>query len=400
MSKLSIARQPILDTSLKTFAYELFFRTPGSRDAGLSPANADLATARVMMSACVDGGADDIVGGKLAFINATSSILNSGTVELLPRDGVVLELDVAPEELDDALRAAERLFVAGYRLALDNYQWSPRNERLLDLAKFVKINLRHGVTRMRQQMGILAERELEVIGTRIETQDERNACVDAGIDYVQGYFICRPLIASTRELPGPRLGLLRLLAEIWRSDVSLLDLERIVRQDVTLTYRLLRIANSSYFSRGSRIKSIRQAIALLGIDGARRWVSLLSMSKVEDKPFELLAIAMIRGKMCESLAREAYCVDRESFFLVGLLSVIDAMLDRSMESLLDLLQVSEPLFEGLVHRTGIMGAALRCVIAQEQGDWEHAVFDPLPRDVIQDAYLEAIRWTRSMGALT
>jgi EAL and modified HD-GYP domain-containing signal transduction protein len=405
MSLLAIARQPIVDAALRVTAYELFFRAPGTRDATSIADSLDLASSRLMLSGFVDGGPEDIVDGKLAFINVTQDVLSSGAAALLPRELVVLEVpyDGASTNLGQIMASVVK---DGFRLALDNFAWQESANELLPHCAYAKLNVR-SLSReaIRENVERLAKnRHLSIVAACVESREEFEFCRGLGIQEFQGYFMCRPTVVARRDLPGPRLGVMRLLSEIWNSEADKGNLERIIRQDATLTYRLIRVANSPYYNRGSVIRSVKHALSILGLDGTRQWISLLSMSQMDDKPHELLAMSLLRARMCESLGRMVGDRDLEGFFLVGLFSALDALMDQPMADLVERLNLNPIISDALLHHSlpdggGVRGRALACVLAQEQGKWDEVKFMAASLRDIQACYLEAIRWSRSVGGL-
>lgn len=405
MSSFRIARQPILDSALQVQAYELFFRPPGELQSCVDDENATLASSRVLLSSFVDGGGDDVVDGKPAFINVSAEFLQRGIASMLPRESVALELAPAPDGAFSGPVLRE-LTESGYEVILDQFKLADRNRRFVEICPRVKLDVSDRSEEALASeveaifaLGRCAGRQVELFASRIESREVFERCKSLGFIGFQGYFLCRPVIVASREIPGPRMGILRTLAQVSRTDVDMRELENIIRQDVTLTYRLLRIANSSFYSRGSSASTIRAALTRLGVTGTREWISLLAMSQIDGKPNELVVIAMIRAKFCEELARRSGRFEPDRSFLVGLLSMVDAIMDQPLERLLELLAVDEELSRALLRQHGELGRALRCAMAQERGDFAGAQLPELDRQEVQDAYLAAIRWTREMGAL-
>ncbi len=254
-------------------------------------------------------------------------------------------------------------------------------------------------TRLEEYVGSLRKRKVKLLAEKVETQEVFDLCKNLGFDYFQGYFLCRPNVIKGHRMPATRLVILRLLAKLQAPDIEFRDLEEIVRQDVSLSYKLLRLINSAFYARPAEIKSIRQALTLLGLRQVQAWVSLLVLSKIDDKPHELMITAMMRAKMCEFLALISQEHSAETGFMTGLFSVLDALLDLPPEEVLASLPLSEDITSALLHYEGSLGALLRCILAYERGDWEGVAYPGLEAGVVRDAYLKSLSWATEVSSL-
>ena len=171
------------------------------------------------------------------------------------------------------------------------------------------------------------------MGEKLETHADVELALNAGCDLLQGYFFCRPRNVSGQQVLPNKLALLRLAATIQDPDLELADLARVVSTDVALSYRLLRYMNSAYFSLRQPVTSIGQALALLGIDNIRQWVTLTLAAQIGDKPRELFVTALIRARFCQLAGRPDDGTPAELFAL-GLFSVVDALTDTPMPEIL------------------------------------------------------------------
>lgn len=188
--------------------------------------------------------------------------------------------------------------------------------------------------------------------------------------------------------------MLQLLAKLSHADTKVADLEQVISQDVSLSFKLLKIINSALYAMPRKVQSVRQAILLLGRQRIKSWVTLLALGESSDKPNELMVTAMVRAKMSELLAVGLGRIkEKESYFTVGLFSALDAILDAPMEEIAESLPLADDLLAALLKREGQMGAVLSCVLGYEEWDWDQIEGTiALDGDAIQDAYLESIRW--------
>ena len=392
-----VARQAIFDKSLDVVGYELLFRGAATDDAAHFT-DRDRASMRVLLDSFLDLGLDQLVGQLPAFLNLTRTFFLSAQKMPLPRDRVVLEL-LEGERIDAPLIESVRGYAqSGYRIALDDFEYAPGTEPLLEIADIVKIDvLNLSPSQVEEQVRIVRPYDAVLLAEKVETTEHYEFCKDLGFDLFQGYFLCRPNVLGGHRIPANRLATLRLLAKLQDPHVELEALEKIIREDLSLSYKLLRLINSAYYGLPQKVESIKQTLVLLGLHHIRAWVSLLTLSSLDDKPDELMATAMIRAKMCEQLAERAGILSADVYFTAGLFSTLDALLDMSMEDIMEQLPLAAELTAALLDREGSMGMALDCVVAYERGEWEAVVFRALEPHDIRGAYLEAVEWSQSAG---
>ena len=393
-----VGRQPIFDRQLNVVGYELLFRGFEADEANV--VDGDLATSQVIVNTFMEIGLDRLVGNGLAFMNLTRRFLIDEYPLPVMQGRMVLEV-LEDVKVDEALvNALRRLSRQGYQIALDDVVHPEDVSPLLEIADIVKIDLLAvDQDRLGEHVATLREYGVRLLAEKVETHEDMELCLDLGFDCFQGFFLSRPKVVSGRRMPASRLAIVRLLAELQNPYIEFGELEAIVRQDVALSYRLLRLINSAFFSLPTKITTIRQALTLLGIQQVQAWLSLLLLAKIDDKPRALMTTAMTRAKMCELLAMAANEPGPEADFTVGLFSVLDALLDLPMEEVVTALPLSDEVTAALLESQGHLGAALDCALAYERGDWDAVSYLSLTPEEIRDAYLESLDWTMRAGAL-
>jgi len=363
-----VARQPIFTRTKKLFGYELLFRT-GMNNA-FPDLDGDVATSNLLSSSFFSVGIDRIAGGRKSFINFTEALLLRGTPSLFPQNMIMVEIleDIRPSaEIIDACRLLKK---QGYTLALDDFAFDDSFAELLQLVDIVKIDFRQTPE---SQIGSLLRQlrpfSCRLLAEKVENYDEFNRARELGFAFFQGYFFSRPEVLKNRDIPQNKLTMLRLISEINNSEFDVTVLEKLISRDVAVSYKLLKYLNSAYFSRLAPLKSIRQAIAFLGERGVKLFVSLIATSQLaEDKPDELVRLSIIRARFLEQLGAKLG-LDSGELFLLGLFSLIDAMLDNPMDDLLARLPVSASIRQALVERAGPLAAPLCLVESCERADW-------------------------------
>ena len=384
MTNIFLARQPILDHDQSVEGYELLY----PRDQTLF-GDGELATARVALNALTEIGLEHLVGQSRAWINVTPEFLLLDLVRNLPPDRVVLELHAARIVDQSMLDLILGLRGAGYVLALDQFRFTPTLEPLLRVVDIVKLDMHAlGPRELARQASKLTPYGLTLVAEKIESYDDVRIATAAGCDLFQGYFFCRPHLIGGRAIPPSRLGLMQLASALQDPTIELAELERLISGDVALSYRLLKYINSAYYGLRGRIASIKQAIALLGIEPLRRWATLTIFAELGDKPRELFVTALIRAHFCQHAGTTQDGPEVELFTL-GLFSVLDALIDTSMDTALQNLPLTPSMRDALSDHTGA-GRLLDCVQAIEHGDFEQA------NQILDDCsqhYLESVAWS-------
>ena len=392
-----VARQPIFDRRLRVIAYELLFRS--GLDNFFKGGDVDHASSRVIADSFLLFGMEALTGGKRAFINFSRDILVKEYALLLPKESIVVELLETIEPDSAVIASAQQLKRAGYLIALDDFVFQERMIPLLDLADYVKVDF---LVSPREECESIARRvstlRAQLLAEKVETKEDFDAAVRMGYTYFQGYFFSKPVIVSGKDIPGFKLNYLRLLREINTKEFDFGRLESIMKQDVSISYKLLRYINSAAFGFRDEIRSIKDALVLLGERNIRKLTSLWMLAGLgQDKPEELVVSSIVRAQLCESLAAPAGLSSRQSeLFLLGLFSLIDAIVDRPMPDLLAQLAVSEDVHNALLGRVNPLRGIFDAVVAYEQGEWsrcsERAAVLGVSEDEIPRRYIESVEW--------
>jgi EAL and modified HD-GYP domain-containing signal transduction protein len=296
-------------------------------------------------------------------------------------------LQLTPDASPDRARALQQ---AGFALALDDYAGPTP---LLDLCGTVKVHVKGRADEALQQLiAEPAQRGLVLVATHVDDADEFTRCRVLGFSHFQGDFFARP-----RGGDGPGTGALaslQALGELTAAEASFEDLERIIGADAGLSLALIRHVNSAYFALPRKIDSVREALTLLGTKAVRRWATVVALSSAAEAPDQVVALALLRARMCELLGANQDEDDRDGLFTVGLLSVADALLDTPMETVLAALPLSDEITGALLRHEGRRGRILGTVLRYEQGRFPADTADP---GDLAEAYLEALRWADDTG---
>jgi EAL and modified HD-GYP domain-containing signal transduction protein len=393
-SGILLARQPIFDAKLEVAAYELLHRSIDPDVSSVVDGNE--ASSRVLLTAFGAVGISALTHGKPAFINFTEHLV----INPPPLDPAHLIIEVLEdvEPTPALLEGLHRLRAQGFRIALDDFEFRPGIEQLVELADIVKLDvLSLGDAGMRNQVRMLRNYPVKLLAEKIETWEVYNHCCDLGCVLFQGYFLARPQPVRGKRLVVGRHTLLKLMAEIAKPDVSPAVLAGTIATDPILSFNLVRFVNSPLYRRQRPIESLRDAVVHLGMDRVRGWCYLLLMAKIDGKPRELTRIAMGRARFCELLGVHIDSSAGPRCFILGMLSVLDAFFDQPLAVLLEELSLSDDLSAALLRHEGTLGAMLRAAIAYEGGDWDAVPWADLAAAgigaaAVEQHYLDSVAW--------
>lgn len=366
-----VARQPIFDRQKRVHGYELLFRSGNGNS--YDGTDGDSSTLDVITNSLLVIGLDDLTCGKRGFINFTRNLLIQDIGELLPRHAITIEVLEDVEGTEEVLEACRRLKTQGYSLAMDDFTVRSTDSPLLPLADIVKVDFfqvaaedRRNLCRAVRQAGAVP------LAEKVETQEEFSQAAEWGYEYFQGYFFAKPDIRSGKRITGSKLTYLRMLAEISKPMVSYERIEELIKQDVSLTYRLMKFMNSAWFGFRSEIRSIHHALVLLGPGQLKKWFTLIALRYMgSDKPDELILCSLIRARTAEDLAERIELQDHgQELFLTGTFSVIDALTDSPMEEVLAQLPLNERIKKALISGEGAYGDVLDVIKTYEKGLWD------------------------------
>ncbi len=393
MVDIFVGRQPIFDRNMRVCAYELLYRHGFVDHAVIT--DFDAASSEVVVNSLVEVGLDRLVGNKKAFCNFTRDFLVKGSHIPFGTNQLVVEVleTVSPDQ--EVLEAIRSLSRSGHWIALDDFVLTEELLPLVELADIVKIDV---LALSREEVVIQVQtlrqvKKLQLLAEKVETNNEYLFCRDLGFDMFQGYFFSKPQVVSGRKIPPTRLAMLRLMSELQKVNIDLDKLEEIIQTDVNLSVKLLRQINSSFYSLVAEVRSIRQAIIYLGLQHIRNWACIVSMGSVNEKPQELMSMALVRAKMCEILACSDDSEQQGMYFTVGLFSMLDSFFDLPMEEILSSLPLADEVDKALLRREGKLGDVLSCVEAYERAQWDVVDDYGLDKLRVRNAYLEALDWS-------
>jgi len=387
-----VGRQAIFDRRLTVVGYELLYRDSDANRAKFD--DVIQASATTMLNAFCELGLDSLIGNVPAYINLPAGFLLGHYPIPLPPERTIIEVLEDVPVTPELMTSLRDLRSRGFRIALDDFLLTEENRPLLSVANIIKIN----VLNVPREAIIAQYNELKPTGAimlaeKIETHSDHVFLRDLGFYYFQGYFLEMPVVKRASRLPHDRAKLLRLLATLYDQKLNLRAIESLVASEVGLGVRLLKLASSAAMSRGGPIGSIQQAMARLGIQQVAALIVLILASGFDDKPLELARQVLIRARMCELLARSA-TMPPDEMFTAGLLSLLDAILDRPLPEILEQLPLSALVREALVEGgTSRPARIVDTVRHQNRGDLVSLAAAGFSAQAVFMAWYDAVRWS-------
>lgn len=394
-----VARQPVLTREEKVFGYELLYRD-GVENCfhGL-----DLeAAARSTVDSSMLMGFDVLCAGRRAFINCTRDLLLKDYISLLPSGQTVVEVleDIKPDEL--IVAACQRLKAAGYLIALDDFVADDPRESLTDLADIIKVDMK--LTTVADRAAMIKRYgpwRSRMLAEKVETREEFVQARDMGFVYFQGFFFQRPEVLSTRGIPENRFNYIRMLQAVAKPELDEREIENVIKSEASLCYRLLRYLNSAVFGFSNEIHSVRHALSMLGERETRRWIRLVAtLGAAQGKSSELVTSALVRARFCEELSPRLRHGDSD-LFLMGLLSLMDAILELPMAEILDKVPVDHETKAVLLGGASRLRPLYQLMLARESGEWQSAAelsrLLHLSESEVAEAYWQAMHWAKQVS---
>jgi c-di-GMP phosphodiesterase len=385
-----VARQPIYGKAMTVVAYELQYaesesqapqRANGTREDAL----------RILADAALDIGLDRLAGALPVYIRYPRELLMADEPLSMHPERVIIEIPGDLTANEQALRGIRTLRQRGHHIALDDFAPERTAPELMDLIDIVKVPLPNFEPEQLARLAPdLIRRGLKLIAKAVATIEQFEHANQLGFDGFQGDFLQRPQRFHSQRAPRNGFATLRLVATVQNPECTMREVEQMISQDLSMSYRVLRCINSSFYNLPQKVDSIRQALVLLGMDNLRQLCSLAALQQLENRPPSLFVTAMARAHMCEQLARLAGQSPTAPYFITGLFSMLDVLMGMPMAKIVDELPLSPAVENALVAGDGDAGAALACARAYESATWLHARYRDIAPHLIRAAYLDAV----------
>jgi len=396
-----VARQPILNTNKNVAYYELLFRA--NKENYYDEVDGDKATLDVITNSFTLIGMKNLTNGKRAFINFTEGLLLNETALLLPKDKVVIEILETVTPTARLVECCKKLKARGYQLALDDFVFKSDYEELIQLADYIKVDFL--ITKGEERKNIIKKvnnSNIKFLAEKVETIEDFNEAVNLGYTYFQGYFFSKPTILSAKEMPTSTLCSFELLKFLKEDTFRVDDIENVIKKNVALSYKLLKYINSATLGLRSEVKSIKQALVLMGKKELMKWISLVTIRDFSDTNSEaVMDISIVRAKFGEAIAEKINFKSRASeIFIMEMFSNIDVLLNQPMEQALVDLPLADDIKAALLGEENIFKFINDLIFYYENGDFrmlsECSRRLNISEKDISELYTQALEWATNI----
>ncbi|MCS0653821.1 EAL and HDOD domain-containing protein [Cytobacillus firmus] len=402
-----VARQPIFNSKEEVFAYELLYR---NNQVNAFPAiDEDQATAEVIINSFLNIGIDQLSEGKPCFINFTEKLLKLRVPAYFRPREIVVEILETVKPSAELVRICKDLKELGYQIALDDYVFNETNpfaRQLLKYADIIKVDFLNTPKEMREKIELLVSQlRIKTVAEKVETREEYEEAKSKGYDYFQGYFFEKPVIMSTHDVPAYFQSYYEMIQNLSKEEPSLDRIAELIERDISLSYKLLRLINSPAYRPKQKINSIRQAIVLLGLIELEKWIYVLAVRENivhhSQMAEETIRLSMRRAKMCEEIGRLQIGKSvSSSYFMTGMFSLMDSLLNIPMKQILDELPLQDDICEALRGENNHLKVILDLAVAVEKAQWSRIseMCEKLNVDekTIFKIYSEALAWSSQL----
>ena len=392
-----VARQAILDEQSTTIGYELLFRD--SLTNAFSESNNDKATSQVIIQNHLLGNLSQICAGKKAFINFHDNSILQKFPLMFDKEMIVVELLETLNISNEIIDVVAELHQKGYTIALDDYDFLPKWDVFFPYISIIKFDLEEtsysDITQLKVKLDNL-KLDIKLLVERVETFEQYQKLKSLGVNYFQGYYFHKPELKSGKSISPLKTNLLRLCAEVYKTDTEFNEISKIVSQDVSLASGILKLVNSA----GTvEITSVKQAVSFLGLEKIKQYVAIISMSQLSsDSPNELFAESLVRAKTMESLSLlPPFQSISHLGFITGLLSNLDAILQVEMKRLTNDLPIAPEIKQALLGNETLLTELLVLGKYFETKQPLDSVLTIMEKydisfDSVLDAYQDSLEW--------
>ncbi len=394
--EIYVARQPIFDRKLQLYGYELLYRK--SKNNFYEGDSDDQATAELINNSFLAMDIASLAENKRSFINFSAEMLLKEIPLLLPKDSIVVEILERAEYSDELVEACKLLKEKGYLIALDDFVFQKAYIPLIEQADIIKLEFNNIPFDLQKKLIQKFGDKIKFLAEKVETKEEYQAALAMGYDYFQGYFFSKPVMLTGSEVQGFKGNMIRIICELNEELPDYQKITEIIETDVGMAYKLLRIANSVFFSAGNKTHSVKKALVRLGIEETKKWIYLLMLKDVQNvENMQLIKTTLICAKMMELLAAEAGKKQKQvEYFMTGLFSTIDVLLNKDMQEAVEVLALLTDVKDALLGENNEIRNFLSLVQNFEHADWDsfddNQLLEGILKEHFMESYMEALNW--------
>lgn len=396
MASKYIVRQPIKDVGGRILGYEILYHGENQAFSTENSAAGDFASADTVYSFLTQN-STKALKGSLNFMTFTTALLMRKTPRLFDRSELVIQIDDSVIIHPLSMRFVDQFAKEGYKIAVNEFEFAPRYLTLMDSIDYIKINVQNILpASMRNTIEVAHSMNKKCIATNIEDETSYQRAVSMGADAFEGTYVAERMTTAVHSSAYLQSSFFQLMVAVTRDEPDVDEIERLISMDASLTFGLLKMANSAYFALRHRATTIHQAIMTLGLGQLKQWIYLLSASNMDSAETgateEFLKLSFMRASFCSELMKHAkdMPISRSEAYLMGMFSTLNYLVDAPLEEILEEVPVAEEIKAALIHREGRCGKLYELVLSYETANWNaittYAEELGIPNQVITNTY--------------
>lgn len=395
-----IVRQPILNNKREVVAYEILYQ----QDDSTLYNQRDFHAANAIEEFFMELDQKNFLGGKDAFLTFTPNLIMKNIPRIFSEKKLVIQIEDNVIVHPVAQKIIYRFKKQGYRIALVGFEFNPRYFGIMDVVDIVKVNLENpNRERVQNIINIANNLNKQVCVYNVNTQEAYELAKEIGAHYMQGDSVATMMKTKTRRMDHLQSNFFQLIIAVTKDEPDLDEIARIISLDVTLAFSLMKMVNSAYFALTNRVKSVKQALTILGLGQLKQWVYLLSFTGDNDGASEeLIKVSFLRASLCQELSTlmQDLPISRSEAYLMGMFSTLDVLMEVPLEDALKELPVSGEVKRGLLEKEGLCGDLYELMLCYEKADWSKvnrlAEKLGLPVNVISQKYFDCAENVNAM----
>lgn len=394
-----IVRQPILDSQHQVVAYEILYNESSTALA----AQRDVNVATAIEQFLTNLNDDNFLDGKSAFFTFTPNLLMKNVPKIFSPDKMVIQIDDSAIIHPVAQKIIYRYQKQGYRIAVSGFEFNSRYFGIMDVVDIIKVNCAGNTLAQENVVRVAHSFQKKVAAYNINTPEALEYAKSLGCHYFQGSYVAEQKKSKIHRVDHMQSNFFLLMLAVTKDEPDISEITSIISRDVTLAFSLIKLVNSAYFARRNPVRSVQQALVILGLAQLKQWIYLLSFkqdgSGLQD---EMIKISFLRGKFCEALASYAprVTISANEAYLMGMFSMLGVLMEVPIESALDELPISESIKRALLYEEGPEGDLFGLVLSYEKADWSamtaHAEQLNIPMGVITHIYFECVEYVNEI----
>ena len=375
MRERYIVRQPVKNEKNQIIAYEILYYGENQAYGNSDESSNEFAVADTVYSFLMHN-VEKSLTDAVHFMTFTTTLLMKKTPALFPKEKLVIQIDDSVVIHPLALRFVQQYARDGYKIAVNEFQFAPRYLSLIDFIDYIKMNVKTTTGASAENIVNLARSmNKKVIATNVDNKELYDTALRLRVDAMEGSYVAKQLATKAHSSGYLQSNFFRLMVAVVKEEPDMEEIEQIIAMDATLTYGLLRVANSAYFTT-NKITTIRQGLVTLGISQLKQWIYLLSTTNANDEidetAEEFLRLSFMRGSFCSELMRYAknMPISRSDAYLMGMFSTLEHLIDAPMEEILSTVPIADEIKAAILNHEGRCGMLFDLVLSYEEADWE------------------------------